>query len=145
MNKVRTGKDKGVWITPEVRQQLELHWAGQDFQKRSTIGKKNRACDSGASNYTGGSVSVAVHRNRMSKELERAPTAFDIMERTKKNKAGEWINNKTKNVAVMPLHFKEVQTIPQLEIDAPPLTVDLGQTVEMRSHLSAQSPHLPLT
>ena len=65
MSKIRAGQDKGLWIPSEVRETLEAHWAGEQFKAKSVIGKHNRSVDSGASLYTGGSVSTAVHRHRM--------------------------------------------------------------------------------
>ncbi|XP_027356656.1 uncharacterized protein LOC113865996 [Abrus precatorius] len=65
MSKLRRGKDKGLWITPDVKEELHTHWVREEFQKKSTIAKQNRAVDGGASLYTGGSVSAAVHHDRM--------------------------------------------------------------------------------
>lgn len=65
MNKLRSGKDKGKWLSPEVMQGLENYWNGDDFKKKSSIGKQNRVVDSGASLYTWGFVSTAVVRKRL--------------------------------------------------------------------------------
>ena len=65
MNKVRNGKDTGIWIPPAVRASLDLHWSSPDFQNKSVIAKANRAVDKGASAYCGGSISTAAHFEKM--------------------------------------------------------------------------------
>jgi len=67
MNKIRSGKTKGEWIPAEVRKKLDDIWVGPDFAKKSEITKKNQAVDKGASIYTGGSVSIAIHCSRLVK------------------------------------------------------------------------------
>lgn len=64
-NKIRTKGEEAPWLSPEVRAGLEAYWAAEDFQKKSATAKQNRAKDSGASLYTGGSISIAQHRDRM--------------------------------------------------------------------------------
>ncbi|XP_029124605.1 uncharacterized protein LOC114914966 [Cajanus cajan] len=98
MSKLQAGKDKGEWIIPEVRQQLDAYWSGDDFKKKSDTSKQNRAIDNGASLYTGESISITVHRKRMVHELNRDSTIFDLMARTKKNKDGQWVNDKAKDI-----------------------------------------------
>ncbi|KAK7277802.1 hypothetical protein RJT34_22819 [Clitoria ternatea] len=116
MNKLRTGHDKGLWMSPKVKAGLQAHWAGDEFKKKSTIGKRNRALDSGAAIYTGGSISAVAHRDRMAVELDRIPTAYDIMERTKKSKAGEWVNEKAKAIADEFLR-RRVEATSQVEVE----------------------------
>ncbi|KAH1213994.1 hypothetical protein GmHk_14G041832 [Glycine max] len=75
MNNIRNGQDKGKWITTNVRATLDKHW--------------------GASTYCGGSISTATHFEKLSKEFQRPPTAWEVMEKTKKLKSGEWVNDKS--------------------------------------------------
>ncbi|KAK7356104.1 hypothetical protein VNO80_15370 [Phaseolus coccineus] len=77
MSKVRHGQDKGTWIPPPVRATLDQHWSSTEFQNKSVIAKANRAVEKGASAYCGGSISTAAHFEKMTKELERQPTAWE--------------------------------------------------------------------
>ncbi|XP_068502302.1 uncharacterized protein [Phaseolus vulgaris] len=99
MSKVRHGQDKGTWIPQLVRATLDQHWSSTEFQNKSAIAKANRAVEKGASAYCGGSISTAAHFEKMTKELERQPTAWEVVERTKKLKTGQWVNDKTRDLA----------------------------------------------
>ncbi|KAL5172882.1 hypothetical protein HKD37_16G045548 [Glycine soja] len=70
MNKIRNGQDKEKWITTNVRAALDKHWGSIDFLNKSTTAK--------------------------SKEFQRPPTTWEVMEKTKKLKSGEWVNDKSR-------------------------------------------------
>ncbi|XP_028181429.1 uncharacterized protein LOC114368318 [Glycine soja] len=89
MNKNRNGQDKGKWITTNVRVALDEHWGSTDFLNKSSTVKANRSVDKGASAYCGGSISTVTLFEKLSKEFQRPPTAWEVMEKTKKLKSRE--------------------------------------------------------
>ncbi|KAL5190789.1 hypothetical protein HKD37_04G010152 [Glycine soja] len=99
MNKIRNGQDKGKWITTNVRAALDEHWGSTNFLNKSSTAKANRSVDRGASAYCGGSISTAAHFEKLSKEFQRPPIAWEVMEKTKKLKSGEWVNDKSREFA----------------------------------------------
>ncbi|KAL5130900.1 hypothetical protein HKD37_12G033884 [Glycine soja] len=102
MNKIRNGQDKGKWITANVRAALDEHWDSTNFLNKSSTAKANRSIDRGASTYCGGSISTATHFEKLSKEFQRPPTAWEVMEKTKKLKSGEWVNDKSREFSINP-------------------------------------------
>ncbi|KAH1221487.1 hypothetical protein GmHk_12G034894 [Glycine max] len=100
MNKIRNGQDKGKWITTNVRAALDEHWGSTDFLNKSSTTKANPSVDRGASTYCGGSISTAAHFEKLSKEFQRSSTAWEVMEKTKKLKSGEWVNDKSREFAI---------------------------------------------
>ncbi|XP_020206965.1 uncharacterized protein LOC109792000 [Cajanus cajan] len=106
MHKVRLGVDKGNWIPENSRAILDQHWASEKFQNKSNTAKGNRAVENGATAYTGGSISAGAHFEKLAKELNRPPTAWELVERTKKLKSGEWVNDKARNIAVVKKNTK---------------------------------------
>ncbi|XP_020207718.1 uncharacterized protein LOC109792697 [Cajanus cajan] len=99
MHKVRLGVDKGNWIPENARAILDQHWASEKFQNKSNTAKGNRAVENGATAYTGGSISAGAHFEKLAKELNRPPTAWELVEKTKKLKTGEWVSDKARNIA----------------------------------------------
>ncbi|KAH1197895.1 hypothetical protein GmHk_18G051571 [Glycine max] len=95
MNKIRNDQDKGNRITTNVRAALDEHWGSIDFLNKSSTAKANRSVDRGASTYCGCSISTASHFEKLSKEFQRPPIAWEVMEKTKKLKSREWINDKS--------------------------------------------------
>ncbi|KAL5158723.1 hypothetical protein HKD37_15G043134 [Glycine soja] len=89
MNKIINGQDKGKWITTNVRTALDKHWGSTDFINKSSTTKANQFVDRGASTYCGGSISTAAHFEKLSKEFQRPPTAWEVIEKTKKLNSGE--------------------------------------------------------
>ncbi|KAH1209794.1 hypothetical protein GmHk_15G044223 [Glycine max] len=89
MNKIINGQDKGKRITTNVRAALDKHWGSTDFLNKSSTTKVNRSVDRGASAYCGGSISTAAHFEKLSKEFQRPPIAWEVIEKTKKLKSGE--------------------------------------------------------
>ncbi|KAL5142208.1 hypothetical protein HKD37_09G025435 [Glycine soja] len=77
MNKIRNGQDKGKWITTNVRVALDEHWGSTDFLNKSSTVKANRSVDKGASAYCGGSISTVTLFEKLSKEFQRPPTAWE--------------------------------------------------------------------
>ncbi|KAL5166819.1 hypothetical protein HKD37_18G051714 [Glycine soja] len=75
---------------------LDEHWGSTYFQNRSSTAKANQSVNRGASAYCGGSISTATHFEKLSKEFQRPPTAWEVMEKTKKLKLGEWVNDKSR-------------------------------------------------
>jgi len=65
MSKVRDGQDKRTWIPTLVRTTLDQHWSSTEFQNKSVIAKANWVVEKGASAYSGGSISAAVHFEKM--------------------------------------------------------------------------------
>ncbi|KAH1225708.1 hypothetical protein GmHk_11G032545 [Glycine max] len=65
-------RQKVHWITTNVRAGLEEHWGSTDFLNKSSTAKANRYVDRGASAYS------------VSKEFQRPPTAWEVMEKTNK-------------------------------------------------------------
>ncbi|KAL2326554.1 hypothetical protein Fmac_025612 [Flemingia macrophylla] len=92
MNKVRSGKDKETWIQANVRATW-INCGSLSFTNKSSTAKANLAIDKGASTYCSGSISNVAHYEKMFKELQRQPTTWDVVERTKKLKTGEWVND----------------------------------------------------
>ncbi|KAG5110148.1 hypothetical protein JHK82_039371 [Glycine max] len=78
---------------------LDEHWGSTDFLNKSSTAKVNRSVDRGASTYYGGSVSIETHFEKLSKEFQRPPTTWKVMEKTKKLKSGEWVNDKSREFA----------------------------------------------
>jgi len=105
---------------------LDEHWGSTDFLNKSFTAKANRSVDRGASAYCGGSISTAAHFEKLVillyiilyyiilyiyiytphlkfmwlKEFQRPPTASEVMEKTKKLKSGEWVNDKSREFVV---------------------------------------------
>ncbi|KAG4989410.1 hypothetical protein JHK85_032393 [Glycine max] len=82
------------WLKVSV--DLRDRWFGE-FKSSTT--KANRSVDRGASAYCGGSISITAHFEKLSKEFQRPPTAWEVMEKTKKLKSGEWVNDKSREFA----------------------------------------------
>ncbi|KAH1198723.1 hypothetical protein GmHk_18G052243 [Glycine max] len=74
---------------------LDEHWGSTDFLNKSSTAKANRSVDRGASTYYGGSISIATHFEKLSKEFQRPSTTWEVIEKTKKLKSGEWVNDKS--------------------------------------------------
>ncbi|KAG5127037.1 hypothetical protein JHK82_027872 [Glycine max] len=103
MNKIRNGQDKGKWITANnVRASLDEHWGSTDFLNKSSTAKVNRSIDRGASAYCGGSIFTATHFEKL------------VMEKTKKLKLGEWVNDKSRELA-RPLKYRKCCTYPDMK------------------------------
>ncbi|RDX75826.1 hypothetical protein CR513_44256, partial [Mucuna pruriens] len=83
MNKIRNGQNNATWILANVR-------------NKSFIAKANRVINKGASTYCGGSISTIAHYEKMTKELQRLLTAWEVVEKTKKLKTKAWVNNNTR-------------------------------------------------
>ncbi|KAL5164685.1 hypothetical protein HKD37_18G049947 [Glycine soja] len=73
-----------------------------DFLNKSSTTKANRSINRGASAYCGGFISTAAHFEKLPKEFQRPTTAWEVMEKTKKLKSGEWINDKSCELADFP-------------------------------------------
>lgn len=43
---------------------------------------------------------VLIHFNLKTQQLARPPTVYELLEKTKKLKSGEWANDKVKNIYV---------------------------------------------
>ncbi|RDX88551.1 hypothetical protein CR513_29843, partial [Mucuna pruriens] len=69
------------------------------FQNKRLIAKANRAIDKGALAYCGGSISTPAQYEKVATQLQRPPTAWEVVEKTKKLKSGEWVNDKTRELA----------------------------------------------
>ncbi|KAL5137605.1 hypothetical protein HKD37_10G027948 [Glycine soja] len=102
MNKIINGQDKGKWIIANVRAALDENWGFTNFLNKSSTAKVNQFVDRGASAYCGGSISTSAHFEKLSKEFQRPPTAWEVMEKTKKLKSGEWVNDKSHEFADSP-------------------------------------------
>ncbi|RDY11152.1 hypothetical protein CR513_04230, partial [Mucuna pruriens] len=76
--KIRNGHDRATWIPLSVRTILDEHWASTDFQNKRSIAKENKRLH----NYNG------------------PPTTWEVVEKTKKLKSGEWVNDKTRELAL---------------------------------------------
>ncbi|KAL5165981.1 hypothetical protein HKD37_18G051033 [Glycine soja] len=74
---------------------LDEHWGSTDFLNKSSTAKANQSVDRGASTYYGGSISIATHFEKLSKEFQRPSTTWEVIEKTKKLKSGEWVNDKS--------------------------------------------------
>ncbi|KAH1212398.1 hypothetical protein GmHk_14G040611 [Glycine max] len=113
MNKITNGQDKGKWITTNVRAALDEHWGSTNFLNKSSTVKANRFVDRGASAYCGGSISTASHFETLIISLyihicfQRPPTAWEAMEKTKKSKSREWVNDKSCEFAEKFQHRRE--------------------------------------
>ncbi|KAH1228983.1 hypothetical protein GmHk_10G028857 [Glycine max] len=107
MNKIRNGQDKGKWITTNVRAALDEHWGSTNFLNKCSTAKANRSVDRGALAYCGGSISTATHFEKLSKEFQRTPTVWEVMEKTKKLKSGEWVNDKSCEFAEKYQHHRD--------------------------------------
>ncbi|KAG4921249.1 hypothetical protein JHK86_050062 [Glycine max] len=99
MNKIRNGQDKGKWITANVRAALDEHWGSRNFLNKSSTAKTNQFVDRGASSYCGGSISTAAHFEKLIISLYIPPTTWEVIEKTKKLKSGEWVNDKSREFA----------------------------------------------
>ncbi|KAH1232942.1 hypothetical protein GmHk_09G025492 [Glycine max] len=86
MNKIRNSQE---WITANVRATLDEHWGSTDFLNKISITKANRSIDKG------------------SKEFQRPPTAWEVMEKSKKLKSGEWVNDKSREFAEKYQHRRD--------------------------------------
>jgi hypothetical protein len=62
---VHSGKDKGGWIDEKNLEQLRVKWQADDWQKVSTMNKKNRQSQDGHNVHSGGSISTREHAKRM--------------------------------------------------------------------------------
>lgn len=89
---------------------LDQHWSSIEFQNKSVIAKANRVIDKGESVYCVGSISTASHCEKMSKEFERQPTTWKVVERTKKLRTEQWVNDKTSELAEK---YKKCQEVEQ--------------------------------
>ncbi|KAH1228963.1 hypothetical protein GmHk_10G028842 [Glycine max] len=111
MNKIRNGQDKGKWITANVRATLDEHWGSTDFLNNSSTANANRSVDRGASAYCGGSISTATHFEKLVILLHIyvciPPTAWEVMEKTKKLKSGEWVNDKSREFVEKYQHHRD--------------------------------------
>ncbi|KAH1197252.1 hypothetical protein GmHk_18G051078 [Glycine max] len=74
----------------------------KNFLNKSSTTKANRSINRGASAYCGGFISTAAHFEKLPKEFQRPTTAWEVMEKTKKLKSGEWINDKSCELADFP-------------------------------------------
>ncbi|KAH1228100.1 hypothetical protein GmHk_10G028171 [Glycine max] len=70
MDKIRNGQDKGKHITTNVRAALDENWGSIDFLNKSSTAK--------------------------TKEFQRPPTAWEVIEKTKKLNSEEWVNDKSR-------------------------------------------------
>ncbi|RDX67491.1 hypothetical protein CR513_53624, partial [Mucuna pruriens] len=86
MKKIRNGHDHVIWFLANVREVLDQYWGSIDFQNKSSIGKANRVIDKGASTYCGRSISTVTHYEKMVKELQQLPSAWEVVENNKKIK-----------------------------------------------------------
>ncbi|RDX82253.1 hypothetical protein CR513_36981, partial [Mucuna pruriens] len=76
-----------------------LKFMTYDFQNKSLIVKANRAIDKRVLAYCGGSISTLAHYEKMAIQLQWPPIAWEVVEKTKKLKFGEWVNDKTRELA----------------------------------------------
>ncbi|KAH1226083.1 hypothetical protein GmHk_11G032840 [Glycine max] len=96
------------WHPQEERAiKVDLHdkWFWMNIGSSTT--KANRSVDRGASAYCGGSISITAHFEKLSKEFQRPPTAWEVMEKTKKLKSGEWVNDKSREFAEKYQHRRD--------------------------------------
>ncbi|RDY03002.1 hypothetical protein CR513_13464, partial [Mucuna pruriens] len=118
MNKIRNGLDHATWVPPNVQVASEEHWSSTDFENKSSIDKANRANDKGASTYCSGSISTSTHYEKMAIELQQPPSAWKVVEKTKKLRTREWINDKTHelvnsyNLSLMKAHLQMTHFLP---------------------------------
>ncbi|KAH1261384.1 hypothetical protein GmHk_02G004266 [Glycine max] len=107
MNKINNGQDKGKWITINVRAALDEHWGSTNFLNKSSTAKANRSVDREASTYCGGSICTATHFEKLSKEFQRPPIAWEVMEKTKKLKSEKWVNDKSRKFSEKYQHRRD--------------------------------------
>lgn len=66
MSRIRDGSDDVNWLRTDVLERLHQYWASDEkFLIKSEIGKQNRDFDTGAPLYTGGSITIHEHFDRM--------------------------------------------------------------------------------
>ncbi|KAK7310743.1 hypothetical protein RJT34_08445 [Clitoria ternatea] len=97
--KVRDKGERPRWIPEDHWDGMVQKWGGVPFQQASAQNRDNRAADAAASVYTGGSISTLEHKKRFEQREHREPSLFEVMQMTKKNKAGAWVNQKTMDLA----------------------------------------------
>ncbi|KAK7279659.1 hypothetical protein RJT34_24715 [Clitoria ternatea] len=97
--KVRDKGERPRWIPEDHWDGMVQKWGGVPFQQASARNRANRAADAAASVYTGGSISTLEHKKRFEQREHREPSLFEVMQMTKKNKAGAWVNQKTTELA----------------------------------------------
>ncbi|XP_024990096.1 uncharacterized protein LOC112524488 [Cynara cardunculus var. scolymus] len=63
---------------------IDQVWDTEPWKRKSMINKVNRNTqfEGVSSRHTGGSISIAQHRDRMAKVMGREPTATEVFERT---------------------------------------------------------------
>ncbi|MQL76663.1 hypothetical protein Taro_009055 [Colocasia esculenta] len=75
-----------VWMRRDYWESLCHRLATRPWQERSQAAKRNRVAHPEKNVYTSGSVSYATHSQKLSYELERAPTFCELFDRTHKRK-----------------------------------------------------------
>ena len=65
IRQVRYKERKPTWIGTEVYNELDTYWKSQEFMKKSTRNKKNRASEKGGTLHLGGLVNTAKIHERL--------------------------------------------------------------------------------
>ncbi|MQL74563.1 hypothetical protein Taro_006915 [Colocasia esculenta] len=75
-----------VWLRRDYWESHCHRWATGPWKERSQAAKRNRSTHPEKNLHTSGSVSYATHNQKLRHELERAPTFYELFDRTHKRK-----------------------------------------------------------
>ncbi|MQL70079.1 hypothetical protein Taro_002400, partial [Colocasia esculenta] len=89
-----------VWLRRDYWESLCHRWATGPWQEKSQVAKRNRATHSEKNLHNSGYVSYATHSQKLSHELERAPTFRELFDRTHKRKGmNDYVSESSRTIS----------------------------------------------
>ncbi|MQM11681.1 hypothetical protein Taro_044590 [Colocasia esculenta] len=89
-----------VWMRRDYWESLCHRWPTRPWQERSQAAKCNRAAHPKKNMHTSGSVSYAIHSQKLCHELEHTPTFYELFDRTHKRKAtDDYVSESARTIA----------------------------------------------
>ncbi|MQL85625.1 hypothetical protein Taro_018147, partial [Colocasia esculenta] len=110
-----------VCMRTDYWESLCHHWATRPWQERSHAAKRNRTAHLKKNVHTSGLVSYATHNQKLSHELERAPTFHELFDRTHKRKGtDDYVSERARMISETydrTMADRYVEGTPQLDLD----------------------------